>query len=191
MLSLLKELNPKYSLEGLTLKLKLQYFGHLMQRADSLERTLMLGKIEGRGRRGWQRKMAGWHHRLNGHESEQAPRDGEGEWSQACHSPWGCKESDMIEQLNNSVGREEYVWNCLIAFLSSNGSFWTTAATTAWKDNEEIKPLGLATQDSQNTGWRWGNTIMSRWRERKWWPTSNTASLLQQGLEYISITNLP
>ena len=56
MLSLLKELNPKYSLEGLTLKLKLQYFGHLMQRADSLERTLMLGKIEGRGRRGWQRR---------------------------------------------------------------------------------------------------------------------------------------
>ena len=52
MLSLLKELNPKYSLEGLTLKLKLKYFGHLMQRADSLERTLMLGKIEGRGRRG-------------------------------------------------------------------------------------------------------------------------------------------
>ena len=49
--SILKEINPKYSLEGLTLKLKLQYFGHLMQRADSLEKTLMLGKIEGRMRR--------------------------------------------------------------------------------------------------------------------------------------------
>ena len=53
--SILKEINPEYSLEGLMLKLSLQYFGHLMQRADSLELTLMLGKIEGKGRRGWQR----------------------------------------------------------------------------------------------------------------------------------------
>ena len=50
--SILKEISPEYSLEGLMLKLKLQYFGHLMQRADSLEKTLMLGKIEGRKRRG-------------------------------------------------------------------------------------------------------------------------------------------
>ena len=50
--SILKEINPEYSLEGLMLKLNLQYFGHLMQRADSLEKTLMLGKIEGRRRRG-------------------------------------------------------------------------------------------------------------------------------------------
>ena len=50
--SKLKEINPEYSLEGLMMKLKLQYFGHLMQRADSLEKTLMLGKIEGRRRRG-------------------------------------------------------------------------------------------------------------------------------------------
>ena len=53
--SIVKEINPEYSLEGLMLKLKLQYFGHLMQRADSLEKTLMLGKTEGRRRRGWQR----------------------------------------------------------------------------------------------------------------------------------------
>ena len=53
--SILKEINPEYSLEGLMLKLKLQYFGHLMQRADSFEKTLMLGKIEGRRRRGQQR----------------------------------------------------------------------------------------------------------------------------------------
>ena len=53
--SILKEINPEYSLEGLMLKLKLQYFGHLMRRADSLEKTLMLGKIEGRRRRGQQR----------------------------------------------------------------------------------------------------------------------------------------
>ena len=53
--SILKEISPKYSLEGLMLKLKLQYSGHLMQRTDSLEKTLMLGKIEGRRRRGRQR----------------------------------------------------------------------------------------------------------------------------------------
>ena len=53
--SILKEINPEYSLEGLMLNLKLQFFGYLMQRADSLEKTLMLGKIEGRKRRGWQR----------------------------------------------------------------------------------------------------------------------------------------
>ena len=50
--SILKEISPKYSLEGLMLKLKLQYFGHVMQRTDSFEKTLMLGKIEGRGGRG-------------------------------------------------------------------------------------------------------------------------------------------
>ena len=53
--SIPKEISPEYSLEGLMLKLKLQYFGHLMQRTDSLEKTLMLAKIEGRRRRGWQR----------------------------------------------------------------------------------------------------------------------------------------
>ena len=53
--SILKEINPEYSLEGLMLKLKLQYFGHLMRKTDSLEKTLMLGKIEGRRRRGQQR----------------------------------------------------------------------------------------------------------------------------------------
>ena len=67
--SILNEISPEYSLEGLMLKLKLQYFGHLMGRTDSLEKTLMLGKIEGR-RRGRQDEMVGWHHCLNGHEFE-------------------------------------------------------------------------------------------------------------------------
>ena len=91
--SILKDINPEYSLEGLMLKLKLQYFGHLMQRADSLEKTLILGKIEGR-RRGWQKGMVGWHHQLNGHEFEQAPGGGEGQGSLGCCSPWGHKELD-------------------------------------------------------------------------------------------------
>ena len=66
--SILKEISPGCSLEGLMLKLKLQYFGHLMKRVDSLEKTLMLGGIGGRRRRGRQDEMAGWHHRLDGHE---------------------------------------------------------------------------------------------------------------------------
>ena len=65
--SILKEISPEYSLEGLMLNLKLQYFGHLMQRADSFEKIRRLGKIEGR-RRGWQDEMVGWHHRLDGYE---------------------------------------------------------------------------------------------------------------------------
>ena len=87
--SILKEINPYYSLEGLMLKLKLQYFGHLMWRTDSLEKTLMLGKIERRRRRGWQDEMVGWYHWLNGQEFEQAPGVGGGQGSLACCSPWG------------------------------------------------------------------------------------------------------
>ena len=63
--SILQEINPEYSLEGLMLKLKLQYFGHLKRRADSLEKTLMLGKTEGRKKKGvTEDEMVGWHHRL-------------------------------------------------------------------------------------------------------------------------------
>ena len=99
--SILKQINSEYSLEGLMLKLQLQQFGHLMQRADSLEKTLMLGKIEGRRRRGRQDEMVGWHHRLDGHESEQALGDGEGQGCLACCRIWGRKESDTTEWLNN------------------------------------------------------------------------------------------
>ena len=69
--SILKEISPGCSLEGLTLKLKLQYFGHLMQRDDSLEKTLMLGGIGGQEEKGTtEDKMVGWHHQLDGHEFE-------------------------------------------------------------------------------------------------------------------------
>ena len=86
--SILKEISPEYSLEGLMLKLKLQYFGPLIERANSLEKTLMQGKIEGRRRRGQQRmdEMVGWHHQLNGHEFEQTPGDSEGQRSLMCYS---------------------------------------------------------------------------------------------------------
>ena len=79
------------------LKLKLQYSGHLIQRADSLEKTLMLGKIEGR-RRGREDEMAGWHHGLNGHEFEPALEVGDGQGSLACCSPWGRKQLDTLSE---------------------------------------------------------------------------------------------
>ena len=73
--SILKEMNTEYSLQGMMLKLKLRYFGHLMRRTDSLAKSLMLGKIEGRRRReAKEDEMVGWHHELNGHESEQTWR---------------------------------------------------------------------------------------------------------------------
>ena len=74
------------------LKLKLQYFGHLMQKAESLEKTLMLEKTEGKRRRGWrgtEDEMVGWHHQLNGYELEQTLGDSVGQGGLACCSPWG------------------------------------------------------------------------------------------------------
>ena len=68
--SILNEISPGISLEEMMLKLKLQYFGHLMQRVDSLEKTLMLGKTEGWRKRGTEDEMVGWHHQLNEHEFE-------------------------------------------------------------------------------------------------------------------------
>ena len=98
---ILKEISPECSLGGLMLKLKLEYFGHLMGRADSLEKTLMLGKIE-RGRRSGRQRMrwVGWRHQLDGHEFEQVPGIGDGHRSLACYNPWSHKESDTAEQLN-------------------------------------------------------------------------------------------
>ena len=78
------------------LKLKLQYFGHLMQRTDSLEKTLMLGKVEGRRKKGMaEDEMVGCYHQLNRHGFGWTPGVGEG--GLACCSSWGRKESDMTE----------------------------------------------------------------------------------------------
>ena len=98
--SILKETSPEYSLEVLMLKLKLQYFGHLMKRADSVEKTLMLGKTDGKRRGMTEDETAGWHHQLDGHEFEQAPGVGDGQGSLEGCSPWGHKELDMTEWLN-------------------------------------------------------------------------------------------
>ena len=94
--SILKEKSPGCSLEGLMLKLKLQYFGHLMRKVDSFEKTLMVGKIEGRRRRGTtEDEMVGWHHQLNGHGFGWTPGVGDGQGGLACCNSWGCKESEL------------------------------------------------------------------------------------------------
>ena len=82
---ILKEINPEYLLVGLMRKL--QYFGHLMQWADSLEKTLMLGRTEGRRRRGTEVEMVRWHHQVNGHEFEWTPGVGDGQGGLTCCSP--------------------------------------------------------------------------------------------------------
>ena len=96
--SILKKINPEYSLEGLILKLKLQYFGHLMGRAMSLEKTLILGKIEGRTERGQEDEMVGWHHQLNKHDLGQTLGDGEGQRSLVWCSPWGYRVRHNFQQ---------------------------------------------------------------------------------------------
>ena len=144
--SILKEISLEYLLEGLMLKLKLQYFGHLMQRTDSLEKTPMLGKIEGRRRRGWQKMR--W---LDGitdsmDVSLSKLQDLEAWWG----SPWGRKESD--EQLNRTEVLMElpqsqdervvtsYGWAKRIVSWNRTYSWWR-CCKAHWNDN---KGLGIS-----------------------------------------------
>ena len=127
---IIKEINPEYSLEGLTVKLKLQYFGHLMWRADSLENTLTLGKIEGK-RRGQQRMR--WLDAITdlmGQKSEQTLEDSEGQTRLACCSPWGHKELDRTEWLNNSKEIKQKliliwaIWLTVFFYLEITHGHW-------------------------------------------------------------------
>ena len=111
--SILKEISPGCSLEGLMLQLKLHYFGHLIWRVVSLEKTLMLGGIGGRRRR--ERQRMRWHHRLNGHEFGWISGVGKGQGGLPCCDSWGHKESDTTERLN---------WNELNWTYSLEGKLW-------------------------------------------------------------------
>ena len=94
--TILKEINPKYSLEGLLLKLKLQYFGHLMRRADSLGTPWCWESLRAGGKGATEDEMVEWHYRLNGHEFEQTQEDSEGQGEDlVCYSQWGHKELDL------------------------------------------------------------------------------------------------
>ena len=119
--SILKEISPGCSLEGLMLKLKLQYFGHLMRRADSLEKT-DAGRDWGQEeKRTTEDEMAGWHHWLDGHESGWTPGVGDGQGGLVCCNSWGGKESDTTERLNwnnFSATRGNKLFNKLFYTLS-------------------------------------------------------------------------
>ena len=116
--SILEEISPDYWLEGQMLKF--QYVGHLVWRTDSLEKTLT-GKDWRQEEKGMtEDKIVGWHHWLDGHEFEWAPRVSDGEGSLAFCSPWGCKESDTTEQLNNSSHK------CMRAPVSPHPGFTST-----------------------------------------------------------------
>ena len=101
--SILKEISPEYSLEGLMLMLKLQYFDHLMRRTDSLGKTDGGKDWRQEEKRVTEDEMVGWHHWLDGHEFEQILGDSEGQGSLACCSLWGHKESDTTSWLKNKL----------------------------------------------------------------------------------------
>ena len=130
------EISPEYSLEGLMLKLKLQYFGHLMRRVDSLEKTLMLGKIEDRRRRGWQRTR--W---LDGiTDSVDMSLSSSRRWwrtgSLVCFSPWGRKELDPTEWLNKNI-----VFNIGDSFRSHQSLCLASSTVNIKKDFCILSPL--------------------------------------------------
>ena len=103
--SILKEISPGCSLEGLTLKLKLQYFGHLIWRADSFKKIMVLRKDWGQEEKGTtEDEMVGWHHWLNGHGFGWTLGVGDGQGGLACCSSWGRKELDPTEGLSWTDG---------------------------------------------------------------------------------------
>ena len=108
--SILKEISPEYTLEGLMLKLKLQYFGHLMWRTDLLEKTSMLGKIKGRRRRGRQKMRWSMASATQWAWVWAALGDDEGQGSLACCSPWCHKELDTTERQNNNHVQIRRLW---------------------------------------------------------------------------------
>ena len=119
--SILKEISPGCSLEGVMLKLKLQYFAHLMWRVDSFPDS-DAGRDWGQEEKGTtEDEMAGWHHRLDGREFDWTPRVGDGQGGQACCDSWGHKESDTTERLNwTELKQEKEKVMCMWNFKTLN-----------------------------------------------------------------------
>ena len=158
------------------LKLKLQYFGHLMWRVDSLEKTLMLGGIGGRRRRGRQRMR--WLDWLDGRESEWIPEVGDGQGGLACCDSWGRKELDTIEQLNwteltDAEAETPILW-------PPNEKNWLTGKDpNARKDWRQGKGI--------DRGWYGWMASLTRWtwvwvNSRSWWWTGRPGMLRFMGL---------
>ena len=142
--SILKEINPEYSLEGLMLKLKLQYFGHLMWWVDLLKKNPDSGKDWGQKEKGeTEDEMVGWHYWLNGHEFEQTPGDGEDQGSLACCSPWDLKESDTTHWLTNN----HHVSGIMISVKIVLKDSWNIVLRTDEK-LEQVSSLGEVTDPS-------------------------------------------
>ena len=152
----------EYSLEGLMLKLKLQYLGHLMWRTDSFEKTLMLGKIEGGRRRGWQRMrwLDGIINSMDMNLSKLRELVMDGQGGLACCSPWGRKESDTIEQLNWT----ELKYSRVEIQVPSKGPCWPHMESwcrkgglgTLWKMNMHFKRQQILVLSSRFRDELWG-----------------------------------
>ena len=163
--SILKETNPEYSLEGLMLKLKLQYFGHLMQRADSFEKTLMLGKILLLGRQEEkgtaEDKMVGWHHWLNGQE---LVMDREA-WRSAVHGvvkyqtqlcDWTELNWTENKNLNKAFGQLKYIFR--------SGEWLMDWLRVGWSwDRKKV---------SYFIDWYWRSQPIDKWLNVKLWKIS-------------------
>ena len=128
------------SLEGMMLKLKLQYFGYLMWIIDSLEKSLLFGRNWSHVEKGTtEDEMPGWHHRLNGYEFEKAPEVVNGQGSLVCCSPLDHKELDMTEQLNGLIGANNRSCRCLWSNNEVQSSF--TLELLVWKFYSTPIPL--------------------------------------------------
>ena len=161
--------SPEYSPEGLILKVQLQSFGHLMWRTDSYEKTQMLGDWRREEKGTTEDEMVGWHHRLNGHEFEQAPGFSDGQGRLACCAPWGRKESDTTERLDELNGRVMQL------------AFWMM--TTGWyvKGSFTYSPCSLKTMSLFATNEKESSFFPPSWRHTCTLWSRTTSSKLRCG----------